>query len=188
MNKTKTITLTGLLTALAIIIPMIMPLKVVMPPFTATLASHVPLILAMFISPLSAVVVALGSGIGFLLTPLGPIVAARAALHVVFTFFGAYMIRKNFNFYLVLLVTLLLHALSDMAIVYVLSSWFNINVIGDQAMGYVQYVIGIGTSIHHVVDYAIAVAIAIPLTKAMPGVINENGLKLSGKATGTPSM
>lgn len=86
-SKTKELALTGILTAIAIIIPLVVPVRVVSFPFTATLAAHVPLIMAMFMSPLSAVIVALGSAVGFLIS-LGPIVAARAAMHIFYGIYG----------------------------------------------------------------------------------------------------
>lgn len=165
-NKMSEFTITGLLTALAIVIPMIMPVKVLMPPFTATLASHLPLIVSMFISPFSAIITALGSAIGFYVT-MSPIVAARAATHVIFTLAGAYMIRKHANAYLTILVTMILHSASDMLIVYIIAGAAGMSgLLNNQAMGYVMWVIAIGTSIHHLVDYAIAIPIINILNKA----------------------
>ena len=165
-TKTKELTLTALLTALAIIIPMIMPVKVVMPPFTATLASHTPLILAMFISPLAAILTALGSAIGFFFT-FSPIVAARAATHVFFTLTGAYMIRKKYHLALMVIVTLMLHSLADMAIVYIAAVCLGMNtILNNNAMGYVQTWLGVGTAIHHLVDFFLAYLIMLPLCKA----------------------
>ena len=46
----RNLTITALLMALAIMIPIVMPLKVVIPPASYTLASHVPIFLAMFLS------------------------------------------------------------------------------------------------------------------------------------------
>ena len=58
-----------LLIALAIIIPVIFSgIKVIIGPFTATPASRVPMFVAMMISPMVAIVVGIGSTIGFLLT------------------------------------------------------------------------------------------------------------------------
>ncbi len=171
--NTKKLTLTALLTALAIVIPMVMPIKVVMPPFSATLASHTPLIIAMFISPAAAVITSLGSAIGFLFS-LGPVVAARAAMHVIFALAGAIMIRKRMNFLFTVLVTLVLHTISDMAIVSAIATLFGMNsILSDQTMGTVQWVIGIGTSIHHVIDYAIAMAIVMPLSKAFSDMFSH---------------
>lgn len=165
-NKTKELTLTALLTALAIMIPMVMPVKVVMPPFTATLASHTPLIIAMFVSPVAAAFAAIGSAIGFFFT-FSPIVAARAATHVFFTVAGAYMIRKNWNAILVVAITLVLHSITDMATVYIAADWLGMGaLLNSQGMDVVQYTIGVGTSIHHLVDFALAYLIMIPLSKA----------------------
>lgn len=164
--NTKKLTITALLTALAIVIPMVMPVKVVMPPFSATLASHTPLIIAMFISPASAVVTSLGSALGFLFS-LGPVVSARAAMHVLFTLLGAVMIKKRKNFYLTLILTLVVHTLSDMGTVWAIAKLFGMSsILKEQAMSLVQWTIALGTSVHHVVDYAIALAIVMPLSKA----------------------
>ena len=56
-NKVKQMVYAGLLTALAIIIPIQFSfLKIFVPPaFTATLAAHVPMMLSMLISPFVAV-------------------------------------------------------------------------------------------------------------------------------------
>lgn len=165
-GKTKELTLTALLTALAIIIPMVMPVKVVMPPFTATLASHTPLILAMFLSPMAAILTAIGSAIGFFFT-FSPIVAARAATHVFFTIAGAYLIRKKSHPVLVIIITLILHSLTDMATVYVAAEFMGMKtLLNSNAMGYVQAWLGLGTAVHHLVDFFLAYLIMIPLCKA----------------------
>ena len=67
--KTNEIVLGGLLTALALVIPMAFGgiLSIVIPPFSATLAAHVPIMLSMTISPLTAIMVGLGSSLGFLM-------------------------------------------------------------------------------------------------------------------------
>lgn len=66
-NKIKQMVYAGLLTALAIVIPIQFGfLRIVIPPyFTATLAAHVPMMLSMLISPFVAAVVGIGSTIGF---------------------------------------------------------------------------------------------------------------------------
>ena len=66
-NRIKEMTYAGLLTALAIIIPIQFGfLKIYIPPFSATLTAHVPMMLSMFISPFAAIVVGIGSTLGFL--------------------------------------------------------------------------------------------------------------------------
>ena len=56
----RNLTITALLMALAIMIPIMMPLKVVIPPASYTLASHVPIFLAMFLSRKMAACVVIG--------------------------------------------------------------------------------------------------------------------------------
>lgn len=84
-NKVKQMVYAGLLTALAIIIPIQFSfLKIFVPPaFTATLAAHVPMMLSMLISPFVAVIVGIGSTLGFAITGLPIVVVARAATHII---------------------------------------------------------------------------------------------------------
>lgn len=186
--KTQELTLTALLTALAIIIPIVMPVKFVMPPFTATLASHTPLILAMFLSPLAAILTALGSAIGFFFT-FTPIVAARAATHVFFTLAGAYMIRKKFHAGWIVAITLVLHSITDMLTVFIAAEFLGMEaLLNSHAMGYVQAWLGIGTAVHHLVDFFIAYLIMIPLAKAKimnPDLLNSFVFIKGGKKNET---
>jgi niacin transporter len=64
MSKTTRLAFTGLLTALAIVLPLTMP-KIYIPPFSATLASHVPLFIAALISPFTGAAAVVGATIGF---------------------------------------------------------------------------------------------------------------------------
>jgi niacin transporter len=54
-NKVKTMTIAALLSAIGIIIPMFSPIKLVIEPASFTFASHVPIFIAMFISPVVAI-------------------------------------------------------------------------------------------------------------------------------------
>lgn len=89
----------ALLTALSLVIPLAFGnyLRIYLPPFSATLASHVPAMLAMLISPAAAVLVGLGSALGFLVA-MGPVIAARAAVHAFFGLAGALLIRRGLSF------------------------------------------------------------------------------------------
>ena len=161
MNKktVKDMTVTALLIALAIMIPVILkPFAVVVGDFTATPAAHVPLIIALFISPWSSALVALGSGVGFsMLFP--PIVAYRAFSHIIFAIIGAYMIKKRIKLFLVIVVTMLIHAAAEALTVLLL---------GNSALAIVT---GIGTMAHHTVDFIIAIAVVKALVEAK--VINK---------------
>ena len=72
-SKTNTfqLALAGMLIAIGIVIPMFSPIKIIIEPASFTLASHVPVFIAMFISPMMAAAVALGTTLGFLLGGLG---------------------------------------------------------------------------------------------------------------------
>ncbi|SHF61442.1 niacin transporter [Caldanaerobius fijiensis DSM 17918] len=148
--KAREITIGGLLTALSILIPLAFGgvLGIVIPPFSATLASHVPVMLAMLISPSTAVFVGIGSAIGFLIK-LGPIIAARAAVHAAFGYVGAKMIQKGYSFPVALAAILPIHAVLEAVVV--------------MPFGFDFYkafvVIGIGTMIHHTIDSLIAIAV-----------------------------
>ena len=64
MKNVRFMTLTALLTAIAIFIAIAMPLKLVIPPASYTLGSHVAIFIAMFINPWMAIFVVLGSSYG----------------------------------------------------------------------------------------------------------------------------
>ncbi|WP_029688071.1 hypothetical protein [Thermoanaerobacter sp. A7A] len=148
--KTREITIGGLLAALALVIPLAFGgvLGIVIPPFSATLASHVPVMLAMLISPATAVFVGIVSAIGFLIK-LGPVIAARAAVHAVFGYVGAKMMQRGYSFPVALAVTLPIHAVLEAIVVIPFGFDF-----------YKAFVVvGIGTMIHHTIDSAIALAL-----------------------------
>lgn len=165
LNKTNIhkLTLSGLFIAFAITIPMFMPKLYSDGIFSATLASHVPVILAMFISPMVALAVAAGSSLGFAVT-LGPIVALRAAMHIGFAVVGAYMVKKKAKMWQTFLVTLVLHAVLEAVIVLILYHTMGIGLNG-KTLEYTMYLILIGTSLHHCVDYAVSYLIYRPLKK-----------------------
>ncbi|MEW8997116.1 MAG: ECF transporter S component [Thermoanaerobacter sp.] len=148
--KTREITIGGLLAALALVIPLAFGgvLGIVIPPFSATLASHVPVMLAMLISPVTAVFVGVVSAIGFLIK-LGPVIAARAAVHAVFGYVGAKMIQRGYSFPVALAVTLPIHAVLEAIVVMPFGFDFYKSFV----------VVGVGTMIHHTIDSAIALAL-----------------------------
>lgn len=182
MNKTsfnaKDIAISALLTALAILIPILMPFKIVLEPiFSATLASHVPGILAMFIGPFAVIGTAIGSAIGFIFCGLGPWVAARAFMHLVFGLAGFRLLKKNYNIFLTIFVTGILHAACEMAV-----GLISIPFIVTPARGALFYIIvtiGCGTFIHHCIDFAISLVIlgALKSAKLFSGTVNYKSLK-----------
>lgn len=148
--KTRELVIGALLTAMALVIPLVFrgTLQVYIPPFSATLASHVPSLLAMFISPWVAAMVGLGSTFGFLVT-LGPVIAARASIHVLFAVTGAYLFRAGMRPWAVMLAVLPIHALGEALIV--IPFGFDLYKAG--------VVVGIGSALHHLADSVITLGL-----------------------------
>jgi niacin transporter len=94
MQSIQSMTIAALLCAVGIVIPMTFP-KIWVGPASFTLASHVPIFLAMFISPAVAITVALGTTLGFFLSGLPLVITLRALSHVVFVTIGAIFLKKR---------------------------------------------------------------------------------------------
>ncbi len=164
--KTKDMVITALLIAFGIIIPTAFGfLRVILPPaFTATLTAHVPIFIAMFISPTSAIFTAIGTAIGFFVAGLDMVVVVRAASHIVFALVGAYMVKKKMGIVLTGVVTALLHAIFEAIVVYIFLAlgW---TVSTEAFVKVAFYTTGIGTLVHHAVDYIIAIVLIKALAK-----------------------
>ncbi|WP_270233625.1 hypothetical protein [Lactococcus garvieae] len=94
-KRSRNLVIGALLTALGILIPMIMPAKIVIGPASFTLASHVPVMAAMFFSPYLAALVAVGTTLGFFISVPVPLIWMRAATHIVVMTAGAWFLKKN---------------------------------------------------------------------------------------------
>ncbi|WP_230083739.1 hypothetical protein [Aerococcus sanguinicola] len=166
------LTLTALLTALAILIPMVMPIKVVLGPASYTLASHLPIVLAIFMGPAPAAFVALASGIGFFLAGFPFVIGLRGLSHVFFATFGAYYFQKHpgvvdklttrtaFSFVLAFI-----HALAEVVVVYLVTGLGA----GTLAAGYFTPLfvfVGLGGIVHGMVDFELGYQTARALDKA----------------------
>lgn len=151
--KTRELTLGALLAAMAILIPAAFAgvLTITIPPFTATLMSHVPVFLAMLLNPMVAALVGVASAIGFFIKMGLPYVAARALMHGVVGYMGASMIKKGSSFQAALWATLPVHAILE-GIVVIPFFGFNLHKI--------IVVVVVGTALHHVVDGIISYAFA----------------------------
>ncbi|MEM1483970.1 hypothetical protein V6615_03710 [Oscillospiraceae bacterium PP1C4] len=163
--KVQTMVISALLCAIGIVIPMVSP-RIVIGPASYTLASHVPIFIAMFISPVVAVSVALITGFGFLFAGFPFVVVLRALSHLLFAFIGAQLIKKHGNilysvkgFAFFGLFTAILHALGEVIVV-TFFYWGN-NMSGAYyQQGYwisVMALVGLGTIVHSMVDLGIAV-------------------------------
>jgi niacin transporter len=125
--------------------------------YSATLASHVPVMLSAIFGPLVAAIVSTASAIGFFGT-LGPIVGSRAATHVVWAVAVALAVKKGMSFPKALfLVGLPIHGLLEGLVV------LPFGVPWQGALINVA-----GASIQHVIDSIISIAVfmaASPLMK-----------------------
>lgn len=160
-TKIRTMTIAALLGAIGICIPLFSPAKLIIEPYASyTLASHVPVIIAMFISPPAAAFVALIVSFGFI--SYGPVIVLRALSHIIFATLGAYYLKKNGNTLSKLktmipfaLIISIIHALGE---VIVASIFFT----GGSVETYLFKILlffGLGTILHSLVDFSIAVLI-----------------------------
>lgn len=169
-TKIKTMTIAALLCAVGIIIPMIMP-RISMEPASFTLASHVPVFIAMFISPIVSTFVALLTTFGFLISGTPIVIVLRALTHVVFALTGALILKKNNDILLSLRSSVLfcffislVHAVAEVIVVTIF--YWGGTLANYEEKGYLISVIGlvgIGTLIHSMIDFAIAVYVWKPL-------------------------
>jgi niacin transporter len=173
MQKTVKLTISGLLIAIGVIIPMFSPLRLVIPPASFTLASHVAIFIAMFISPAMAVSVAAGTAIGFYLGGFPLIIVMRAATHAFFALIGALYLSRHkkrisavkLRFFSLCAASV--HALGEVAVVTVFFFGGNISQVHlEQGFAVsVLLLVGLGTVIHSMVDFEIAQIVLYPLKK-----------------------
>ena len=181
MNSSKRIhqlVLAALLTALAILIPMFMPIKLILEPiFSATFASHVPGILSMFVGPFAVVGTAVGSALGFI--SLGYWVMLRALSHMIFGLIGHKLLKARWNVFIVLILTGLFHAGAEM-VVGLISIPTLTAIPAGGVLRYILVTIGCGTFIHHCIDFAIALVIFYALKAAKLLTMDLNFKRLKG--------
>ncbi len=163
-TNTKKLTASALLIALAILIPMVFgntPLKIYIPPFSATLGSHIPMFIGMFLGPFEAIVIGIGSTVGFMLAMGNPIIALRAASHIIVGYVAAKMILKKMSYAKAVAFTAPIHGILEGLVVLILapsSGWTFV------------WVTAVGTLLHHIVDGAIS----LPIIKSI-----EKGAKIN---------
>ncbi|MDF2943494.1 MAG: hypothetical protein K0S01_2352 [Herbinix sp.] len=170
-NKIKTMCTAALLCAVGIVIPMFSPFKIMLEPASYTLASHVAIFIAMFISPPVAVTVALVTSFGFFIGGFPLVIVLRALTHIIFATLGAYILKKNNNILLSMksmatfaFVISVVHAIAEVTVVS-FYYWGGMTT-AYYAKGYLFTVIGlvgVGTIIHSLIDFAIAVIVWKPL-------------------------
>lgn len=161
---------------------MVMPIRVLIEPASFTLASHVPIFFALFLSPKIAVAVSLGSAVGFLLAGFPIVVTMRAMSHVVFALIGALYLKGRreevlsspvksqlFSFWIGIV-----HALAEVLVVSVF--FFGLAPGADFQDGFfyaVFLLVGVGTVIHSMVDFFLAQLIWKSLGKRMTQIAQK---------------
>ena len=179
-NSVKRLTISALLIAMGIIIPMVMP-RITIGPASFTLASHVPVFIAMFISPVVAIAVSLGTGFGFFLSAT-PIIALRALSHLIFAVIGAVILQKHPEIFInkegkfTLLNGKLqlsnvgigvMHSAAELVVVSIFYTMGNLPGTYYTAgfMYSIFLLMGVGGLIHSLVDFSIAYFLASTLSK-----------------------
>lgn len=181
-NKDKVLlfTVSALLIAMGILIPIVLPFKIVLEPASFTLASHVPVFIALFISPLTAVAVAVGTAAGFFLGGFPQVVVLRAATHVIWAFLGAMLIQNNEHLFdspkgstMFSLMLGLVHAACEMLVVipFFIANRMSPGYYSEGFIVSVVLMVGLGTVLHSMVDYYFAVLIwkAVKKVVRIPG-------------------
>jgi len=159
----------ALLCAIAILIPMISPVKIQLGPMSFTLGSHVAIFIAMFISP--AVALTVGATLGFLLAGFPPVVVLRALSQVVFVAIGAFLLAKKpavmkngLSIFLFGLVMGVIHGVLEAVVV--TAFWFSGMTMEGTFVSTVLGLVGVGTVVHSMVDYYLALLIWQPVSRA----------------------
>ncbi len=168
MNRNKklyTMSISALLCSIGILIPIISPIKITLEPASFTLASHVAIFIAMFISPFTAGIVAAGTALGFLIAGFPIVVVMRAATHIIFALIGSTVIKKHPNILSSVKSALpfsfllgIVHGISE--ILAVMPFYFNNKMSAlYYDKGFITSVIllvGVGTVVHSMIDFYLA--------------------------------
>ena len=169
--NTKTLVIAGLLSAIGIIIPLVIPKIYLGPGMSVTLGSHVAVMMAMFINPWIAGIVGVTTSLGFLSTG-NPVIVLRAFSHLVFAISGAFVAKKFLpKVYLSVLLNVviaIIHAVCEALVVYVSMKFIFPEMMANLTFSFAYYVtvvVGAITLAHSAIDFTIAYAIYRPLNK-----------------------
>ncbi len=168
-KKIYKMSISAILCAIGILIPMVSPFKIIIEPASFTLASHVAIFIAMFVSSGVATAVAFITAIGFLLGGFPITIVLRALSHVIFAFLGArYLEKHNTTLTSVMKLTIfmvivsIIHAVSEVAFVLP----FYINSSSFSEFAYTLFgLVGVGTFLHSCIDFMLSIMIFRVLLK-----------------------
>jgi niacin transporter len=154
-----------LLIAIGIIIAIFSPVRFIRGSASFTPAVHTPIFVAVFISPLAAVTVALGTALGFLFGGFPPVIFWRAVSHVLFALLAAsylhykpYILSSVLKTQGVSLVIGIIHAWVEVIVVFLFymdsgTSGFYFTPIATFLL------VGLGGIVHSMVDMGFALII-----------------------------
>ena len=179
-TKLISMVIAALLCAIGIVIPMFAP-KIILEPASFTLASHVPIFIALFISPPVALAVSVGTTLGFFFAGSPIVVVLRALTHVLFALIGALLLKKNTSLLSSFaksagfgLLLSAIHAVSEITVV-TLFYFGNHMPTSYYAHGYftsVLLLVGLGTLIHSMIDFGISIFVWKPLSRVIQIPVN----------------
>lgn len=158
-QTTRDLVISSLLTALGILIPMIMPIKIILGPASYTFGSHIPITMAMFRSPKIASFVAVGTTLGFVAAGYPITIVLRALSHIIFATIGAIYLQKVahvlvdvksrtlFSFFINLI-----HSIAEVIVVYILTV-AGASGSSDNFLFTLIILVGVGTLVHGMIDF-----------------------------------
>ena len=162
----------GMFVALAMIfsyIEALIPFNFGIPGMKLGLANLVTVTALYIMGSKVALAVSVGTTLGFLLAGFAPIVVLRAAVQVIFVALGAVWLARRQDkpcspavMAVFGLVTGLIHGVSEAVVVTLF--WFGGTVDGS-FLGTVVGLVGVGTLVHSMVDFYIALAIWAPVSR-----------------------
>lgn len=176
--------ITAMLIAIGILVPIISPIKIILEPMSFTLGSHVAIMAAMFVSPMTALGAAIGTTIGFYLYGFTLPVVLRALSHVIWAYGGALYLKKHPDLFknpwkiiLFNLIIGVIHALCEVFIVLPMYGGYDAS-----DLFYLLFVlVGIGSLVHSMVDFTISLLAwkAIAKSSAMQNLATIKEIHLS---------
>lgn len=184
-RKIQMMSITAMLIAVGVLIPMYSPVKIMLEPMSFTLGSHIAIMIAMFVSPLSALGVALGTTAGFYLAGFTLPVMLRALTHVVWAYAGALYLKKHPDLFqspvktfVFNLAVAIVHAVLEVIIVMPLYTGYD----ASQLFYLLFVLVGIGSVVHSTVDFVLSLVVwkAVTASAAIRAVAVIKHIGFSG--------
>ena len=170
-SKLYTLTISAVLCAVGILIPLFSPVKILIEPASFTLASHVAIFIAMYISPPVALFVAAGTTSGFFLAGFPIVIVFRAATHMVFAGIGSYVLKSRpeilNSIYKASIFSFLIALVHSICEILVVIPFYFGGVQQNSFFFSVLLLVGVGTVVHSMVDFQIAYLVWKPVKKAI---------------------